>query len=78
MLRDIGHPYARGEQVYDVTFENVQAGERTSHLFRLANYHNALVVGHRRPERAGARLVAPTASATTCRTTTSTPACPRR
>jgi len=45
MLRDIGHPYARGERVYDVTFENVQAGERTSHLFRLANLHGALVVG---------------------------------
>ena len=45
MLRDIGHPYARGEAVYDVTFENVQAGERTSHLFRLANFHDALVLG---------------------------------
>jgi NAD+ synthase (glutamine-hydrolysing) len=45
MLRDLHHPYARGELVYDVTFENVQAGERTSHLFRLANYHNALVLG---------------------------------
>jgi NAD+ synthase (glutamine-hydrolysing) len=45
MLRDIGHPYAKGEEVFDVTFENVQAGERTSHLFRLANLHNALVVG---------------------------------
>jgi len=45
MLRDIGHPYSRGEPVYDVTFENVQAGERTSHLFRLANLHQALVVG---------------------------------
>ncbi|MCY2959300.1 MAG: NAD(+) synthase [Planctomycetota bacterium] len=45
MLADIGHPYARGEQVYDTTFENVQAGERTSHLFRLANLHNAPVVG---------------------------------
>jgi NAD+ synthase (glutamine-hydrolysing) len=45
MLKDIGHPYAKGEKVYDVTFENVQAGERTSHLFRLANLHNALVVG---------------------------------
>jgi NAD+ synthase (glutamine-hydrolysing) len=45
MLRDIGHPYAKGEPVYDTTFENVQAGERTSHLFRLANHHNALVVG---------------------------------
>jgi len=45
MLRDIGHPYASGAKTYDVTFENVQAGERTSHLFRLANLHNALVVG---------------------------------
>jgi NAD+ synthase (glutamine-hydrolysing) len=45
MLRDIGHPFAGGEPVYDVTFENVQAGERTSHLFRLANLHNGLVVG---------------------------------
>jgi len=45
MLRDINHPFARGEKVYDVTFENVQAGERTSHLFRLANLHNAIVMG---------------------------------
>jgi NAD+ synthase (glutamine-hydrolysing) len=45
MLADIGHPYARGQEVYDVTFENVQAGERTSHLFRLANLRDALVVG---------------------------------
>ncbi|NED61496.1 NAD(+) synthase, partial [Streptomyces sp. SID10244] len=45
MLADLGHPYARGEKVYDVTFENVQAGERTSHLFRLANHHGAIVLG---------------------------------
>jgi NAD+ synthase (glutamine-hydrolysing) len=45
MLKDIGHPFARGEPVYDVTFENVQAGERTAHLFRLANRHGAPVVG---------------------------------
>jgi NAD+ synthase (glutamine-hydrolysing) len=45
MLRDIGHPYADGEPVYDTTFENVQAGERTSHLFRLANHHDAMVLG---------------------------------
>jgi NAD+ synthase (glutamine-hydrolysing) len=45
MLRDIGHPYASGEPLYDVTFENVQAGERTSHLFRLANHYGALVLG---------------------------------
>jgi NAD+ synthase (glutamine-hydrolysing) len=45
MLADIGHPAAAGGAVYDVTYENVQAGERTSHLFRLANRHGALVVG---------------------------------
>jgi NAD+ synthase (glutamine-hydrolysing) len=45
MLKDIGHPYAKGKQIYDVTFENVQAGERTSHLFRLANRHGGMVVG---------------------------------
>jgi len=45
MLKDIGHPFADGKPVYDVAFENVQAGERTSHLFRLANCHNAIVLG---------------------------------
>ena len=45
MLRDIGHPAGSGEELYDVTYENVQAGERTSHLFRLANRHGGLVVG---------------------------------
>jgi len=45
MLKDIGHPFADGQPVYDTTFENVQAGERTSHLFRLANLHRGLVVG---------------------------------
>ncbi len=45
MLRDLGHPAAEGKPAYDVTYENVQAGERTSHLFRLANFHSALVVG---------------------------------
>jgi NAD+ synthase (glutamine-hydrolysing) len=45
MLRDISHPFSDGQEQYDVTFENVQAGERTSHLFRLANHHNAIVVG---------------------------------
>ncbi len=45
MLRDLGHPAADGEAQYDVTYENVQAGERTSHLFRLANYHRGLVLG---------------------------------
>lgn len=45
LFKDIGHPFARGEKLYDVTFENVQAGERTNHLFRLANFENALVVG---------------------------------
>ncbi|MCB9897673.1 MAG: NAD(+) synthase [Planctomycetes bacterium] len=45
MFEDVGHPFARGEPLYDVTFENVQAGQRTSLLFRLANRHSALVVG---------------------------------
>ena len=45
MFRDLGHPFAQGQPVYDVTFENVQAGERTSHLFRLANQQAALVLG---------------------------------
>jgi NAD+ synthase (glutamine-hydrolysing) len=45
MFRDIGHPFAEGNPVYDIAFENVQAGERTSHLFRLANLHNGIVLG---------------------------------
>src|SRR5690606_5821863 len=45
ILADLGHPYARGEAVYDVTFENVQAGLRTDYLFRLANHNHGLVVG---------------------------------
>jgi NAD+ synthase (glutamine-hydrolysing) len=45
MLRDLGHPAADGTPQYDITYENVQAGERTSHLFRLANHHGALVLG---------------------------------
>ncbi len=45
MLADLGHPFGRGEPVYDVTFENVQAGLRTDYLFRLANQHGGLVVG---------------------------------
>jgi NAD+ synthase (glutamine-hydrolysing) len=45
MLADLGHPYARGEKVYDVTFENVQAGLRTDYLFRMANHLGGLVVG---------------------------------
>src|SRR5437016_2941656 len=63
MLKDIGHPFARSEPVYDVTFENVQAGERTSHLFRLANLHNALVVGG----TCGLRLWVHGASIRSCR-----------
>ncbi len=45
MLGDLEHPAAQGEHEYDITYENVQAGERTSHLFRLANYHQGLVLG---------------------------------
>ncbi|HVP29713.1 MAG TPA: NAD(+) synthase [Myxococcota bacterium] len=44
-LEDLAHPAARGEPRYDVTFENVQAGQRASRLFRLANFHRGLLVG---------------------------------
>ena len=45
MLADLRHPFSRGEKVYDATFENVQAGARTSFLFRAANANGAIVVG---------------------------------
>jgi NAD+ synthase (glutamine-hydrolysing) len=45
MLNEIGHPFARGEKVYDITFENVQAGLRTDYLFRLANQRGGIVLG---------------------------------
>ena len=48
MLQAMGHPYGRGErgrEVYDVTFENVQAGLRTDFLFRLANDRGGIVLG---------------------------------
>ncbi len=45
MLSDIGHDYSTGKSVYDITFENVQAGLRTDYLFRLANHHGGIVIG---------------------------------
>ncbi len=45
MLTEIGHPFARGEKVYDITFENVQAGLRTDYLFRIANQRGGIVLG---------------------------------
>src|SRR6267154_1698656 len=45
MLEEIDHPFGRGEEVYDVTFENVQAGLRTDYLFRLANQRGGIVLG---------------------------------
>ena len=45
MLADIGHPFANGEPVHDITFENVQAGLRTDYLFRLANQNGGFVLG---------------------------------
>ncbi len=77
MLKDIGHPFGNGEKVYDVTFENVQAGLRTDYLFRLANHHGGIVIGTgdlSSSHSAGA----PMASATRWRITTSMPACRRR
>ena len=45
MLTDMGHPFAEGQEVYDVTFENVQAGLRTDYLFRIANQRRGIVLG---------------------------------
>jgi NAD+ synthase (glutamine-hydrolysing) len=45
MLEEIEHPFSKGEPVYDVTFENVQAGLRTDYLFRIANQRGAIVLG---------------------------------
>ncbi|MDC8984224.1 NAD(+) synthase [Mycobacterium marinum] len=45
MLDTIGHPFSSGEKVYDVTFENVQAGLRTDYLFRIANHRGGIVLG---------------------------------
>ena len=45
MLRDLGHPFAAGEPLYDITFENVQAGLRTDYLFRAANKEGGMVLG---------------------------------
>ncbi|MBU2698381.1 NAD(+) synthase [Pimelobacter sp. 30-1] len=45
MLEGLGHPFSEGEPVYDITFENVQAGLRTDYLFRLANHRGGIVLG---------------------------------
>jgi NAD+ synthase (glutamine-hydrolysing) len=45
MLKEMDHPFSRGEKAYDVTFENVQAGLRTDYLFRLANQRAGIVLG---------------------------------
>jgi NAD+ synthase (glutamine-hydrolysing) len=45
MLKDLDHPFGEGEKVYDITFENVQAGLRTDYLFRIANYRGGIVLG---------------------------------
>ena len=45
MLEDLDHPFSEGHPVYDITFENVQAGLRTDYLFRLANHRGGIVLG---------------------------------
>ena len=45
MLEDLGHPFSDGAEVYDITFENVQAGLRTDYLFRIANHRGGIVLG---------------------------------
>ena len=78
MLKDIGHPFSEGEPVYDVTFENVQAGERTRASVpprQSAQRRSCSAPAICRSWRSAG---APTASAIRCRTTTSTRACRRR
>ena len=71
-----GPPFARGEEVYDVTFENVQAGMRTDYLFRIANQRGASSSAPATcPSWPSAG--APTVWGTRCRTTGSTPGSPR-
>jgi NAD+ synthase (glutamine-hydrolysing) len=77
MLREIRHPAVVADPMYDITYENVQAGERTSHLFRLANHHGGLVVGTGDLSELALGWCR-TASATRCPITASTPRCPRR
>jgi NAD+ synthase (glutamine-hydrolysing) len=45
MLKELDHPFSQGEPIYDVTFENVQAGLRTDYLFRAANQRGGIVLG---------------------------------
>ncbi|WP_314194568.1 NAD(+) synthase [Actinomyces oris] len=57
MLTEMGHPYGEyartgvlpegvsERDLYDVTFENVQAGLRTDFLFRIANHRGGIVLG---------------------------------
>ena len=57
MLTEMGHPYgeyartgvlpegASERDLYDVTFENVQAGLRTDFLFRIANHRGGILLG---------------------------------
>ncbi|KAB0681865.1 NAD(+) synthase [Aureimonas leprariae] len=45
MLADMRHPFSEGKPVYDIAFENVQAGLRTDYLFRIANQRRGFVVG---------------------------------
>ena len=57
MLTEMGHPYGEYARsgvlpdgtdergLYDVTFENVQAGLRTDFLFRIANHRGGIVLG---------------------------------
>lgn len=45
MLKALGHPAGEGQPVYDITFENIQAGLRSDYLFRLANQNGGFVLG---------------------------------
>ena len=57
MLTEMGHPYGEyartgvlpegvsERELYNVTFENIQAGLRTDFLFRIANHRGGIVLG---------------------------------
>ncbi|MEI9891980.1 MAG: hypothetical protein WDN45_17270 [Caulobacteraceae bacterium] len=56
LLKDLDHPFARGEPVYDLTFENVQAGRAHRLPVPPRRPDRRLRAGHRRPVGTGAGL----------------------
>ena len=78
MLADIGHPFAKGKKVYDVTFENVQARACTPTTCSVSPTSRAAWWSAPAISPSWDWAGAPTASAITCRTTIPTARSPRR